>query len=261
MTADTVTDDDLSSSIAHHGAYIWETKRVLETYIETESYDAVEEAVLEENLLRKSSESYRRGILREITRRYDIDEDGYTETPLVRVFKRPIGESVQEWILYYEFSQEPVVTLLTTEFLYPNFHGGALTLRKDDVVEFINELEDDYPVISSWSENTRLRVAEHYLAAVKNFGLLEGSKEKEFKYIYPPDELILYVLYSLFEQDVTTADAVVEHPDWKLLLLTPEEVRDRIQDVSPTHVTYEKRGSVERLEPVYESLRGCVDEF
>lgn len=261
MTADTVTDDDLSSSIAHHGAYIWETKRVLETYIETESYDAVEEAVLEENLLRKSSESYRRGILREITRRYDIDEDGYTETPLVRVFKRPIAESVQEWILYYEFSQEPVVTLLTTEFLYPSFHGGALTLRKDDVVEFINESEDDFPVISSWSENTRLRVAEHYLAAVKNFGLLEGSKEKEFKYIYPPDELILYVLYSLFEQDVTTADAVVEHPDWKLLLLTPEEVRDRIQDVSPTHVTYEKRGSVERLEPVYESLRGCVDEF
>lgn len=261
MTADTVTDDDLSSSIAHHGAYIWETKRVLETYIETESYDAVEDAVLEENLLRKSSESYRRGILREITRRYDIDEDGYTETPLVRVFKRPIGESVQEWILYYEFSQEPVVTLLTTEFLYPSFHGGALTLRKDDVVEFINESEDDFPVISSWSENTRLRVAEHYLAAIKNFGLLEGSKEKEFKYIYPPDELILYVLYSLFDQDVMTADAVVEHPDWKLLLLTPEEVRDRVQDISPTHVTYEKRGSVERLEPVYESLRGCVDEF
>lgn len=261
MTENTVIDEELSSSIAHHGAYIWETERILETYIDTESYSAVETAVLEDNLLRKSSDSYRKNILQEIARRYDLDKDGYTETPLVRVFKRPVSESIQEWILYYEFSQEPLVTLLTTEFLYPSFHSGALTLQKGDVVEFINDSEDEFPAISSWSENTRLRVAEHYLAAMKNFGLLEGSKEKEFKYVYPPDELILYVLYTLFEQDVTTADAVVEHSDWKLLLLTPEEVRDRIQEVSPTHVTYEKRGSVERLEPMYESLQECIDEF
>ncbi len=261
MTPDTITNEKLNSSIAHHGAYIWETKRILEKYIETKSYKQVEEAVLNENLLRKSSESYRKGILREITRRYDINESGYAETPFVRVFKQPVSETVQEWILYYEFSQEPIVTFLTTDFLYPSFHGGALTLQKDDVVEFLSEAKDDFPVISSWSESTRFRVAEHYLAAMKNFGLLEGSKRKEFKYVYPPDELVLYVLYSLFEQDVTTAEAVVEHSDWKLLLLTQEEVRDRIQDVSPTHVRYEKRGSVERLEPVYDSLEVCIDEF
>jgi hypothetical protein len=261
MTAETVTNEELSSSIAHHGAYIWETKRLLETYIEHESYDAVKKAVLENNLLRKSSESYRKNILQEISRRYDLDREGYTETPLVRAFKRPLTESLQEWILYYEFSREPIVTLLTTEFLYPEFHTGALTLQKEDVVEFLNQPGGEFPVIDSWSENTRLRVAEHYLAAMKNFDMLKGSKQKEFKYVYPPDELIVYVLYSLFEQDVTTADAVVEHPDWKLLLLTPEEVRDRLQDVSPTYVTYEKRGSVERLEPIYQSLRRCVDEF
>lgn len=261
MSTDAITDENLTSSIAHHGAYIWETKRVLETYIETESYSAVEEAVLEENLLRKSSESYRKGILGEIARRYELDKNGYAETPLVRVFERPVAESLQEWVLYYEFSQEPVVRLITSEFLYPSFHSGVLALQKEDVVEFIDESEDDFPVIESWSDNTRLRVAEHYLAAMKNFGLLEGSQQKEFKYIYPPNELIVYVLYSLFEQDVTTAGAVVEHPDWKLLLMTPEEVRDRLQEISPTHVTYEKRGSVERLEPVYNSLRRCIDEF
>lgn len=261
MTADTVTNESISSSIAHHGAYIWETKRILEAYVEAEEYSAVEDAVLEENLLRKSSESYRKNIFREVARRYDLSKEEYVETPLLHAFERPLSESLREWLLYYEFSQQPIVTLLTTEFLYPQFHSGALALEKDDVVEFINQSEAEFPVIDSWSEKTRLRVAEHYLAAMKNFGILEGSKQKQFKYVYPPGELIAYVVYSLFEQDVTTADAVVEHAHWELLLLTTEEVRDRLQDISPTHITYEKRGSVERLEPVYDSLRGCVDEF
>ena len=142
-----------------------------------------------------------------------------------------------------------------------NFHSGVLTLKKHDVVEFIEEIASDFPSVSSWSENTQARVAEHYLAAMKNFGLLEGDAEKEFKYVYPPDELILYVLYSLFEQNVTTADEVVGHSDWKLLLLNQDDVRERLQDVSPSHIQYEKRGSVERLEPRYESLMGCIDEF
>ena len=261
MTPELVTDEELSSSIGHHGAYIWETKRILEIYIETQDYSAVKGAVLEDNLLRKSSDNYRESILSEIARRYDLDKNGYTETPLVRVFKRSVSESLQEWILYYEFSQEPLVTLLTAEFLYPKFQSGVLTLKKDDVVEFIEDIESDFPSVSSWSENTQAKVAEHYLAAMKNFGLLEGDTEKEFKYVYPPNELILYVLYSLFEQDVTTADTVVEHPDWKLLLLTPDDVRERLHGVSPSHIQYEKRGSVERLEPRYESLMGCIDEF
>jgi hypothetical protein len=44
-------------------------------------------------------------------------------------------------------------------------------------------------------------------------------------------------------------------------LLTPEDVRERLQGVSPSHIQYEKRGSVERLESKYESLMGCIDEF
>ena len=261
MMSEGIKNDELSSSIGHHGAYIWETKRILETYVETQNYDAVREAVLEDNLLRKDSDSYRESILSEIARRYGIDKNGYTETPLIRVFKQPISDSLREWILYYEFSQEPVVRLLTTELLFPKFDSGALFIEKTDVVQFIQGIESEYPSIRSWSENTRRRVAEHYLAAMKNFGLLEGSQRKEFRYVFVPDELVLYVLYSLFERNITTASAVVEHRDWKLLLMTTEDVRQRLRDLSPSHVQYEKRGNVERLNPTYESLEECIDEF
>jgi len=257
----TKSANELSASIGRHGAYIWETKRILETYIETQDYEAVRKAVIEENLLRKGSERYRDDILTEIAARYGIDKQKYTETPLIRVFKRPVGESIQEWVLYYEFSQDPLVSLLTTEFLYSEFHMGALTIRKEDVIEFLDQSKSEYPVIESWSENTLLSVAEHYLAAMKNFGLLEGNTQKEFRYVYLPDQVVLYVLYSLFEDGTTAAEDVVEHETWKLLLMDTDDVRDRLHDVSPSHVRYEKRGSVERLERKYESLKECIDEF
>jgi hypothetical protein len=257
-----MTDNSkLSASIGRHGAYIWETKRILEKYVEAESYDAVKEAVLEENLLRKGSERYREDILTEIASRYNIDKSGYTETPLVRAFKLPLSESVTDWLIYYEFSQDKLVYYLTTEFLYSQFHKGTLSIKKEDVIQFLEDSTEDYSVVESWSDNTKLSVAEHYLAAMKNFGLMEGNTTKEFQYVYPPNELVLYVLYSLFDQSVTTSNEVIEHPDWKLLLLSPEDVRERLQDVSPSHVQYEKRGSVERLEPKYDSLMRCVDEF
>jgi len=255
------SENELSASIGRHGAYIWETKRILEVYIETQDYDAVKEAVLEDNLLRKGSERYREDILTEIAGRYSIDKYSFTETPLIQVFKRPVGEPIQEWVLYYEFSQDPLVSLLTTEFLYSEFHKGSLTVRKEDVIEFLDQSKSEYPVIGSWSENTLLSVAEHYLAAMKNFGLLEGNTQKEFRYVYLPEQVILYVLYSLFEDGTTTAEDVVDHQAWKLLLMDTDDVRDRLHDVSPSHVRYEKRGSVERLEPKYESLKECIDEF
>ena len=261
MMCDSIEDDELSSSIGHHGAYIWETKRILELYIETQSYDAVREAVIEENLLRKSSDAYRERILSEIARRYEIDKNGYAETPLIRICKQVRSDSIHEWVLYYEFSREPVVMLLTTEFLYPKFHSGALSIDQQDVIEFLENVKSDYPSIREWSSKTLERVARHYLAALKDFDILEGSHQKEFKYVFIPDELVLYVLYSLFERDITTADAVVSHREWKLLLMDEDDVRQRLHHLSPTHVQYEKRGSVERLTPEYDSLLECVDAF
>ena len=255
------TQAELSASIARHGAYIWETKRIFDVYIETESYDELKSAVLEDNLLRKGSERYRSDILSEITRRYHIAKDGFRETPLIRAYRRNLSESVWESLLYYEFSQDRLVKYLTTEFLYPRYQDGVLVLRKEDLLTFLENASSTRDEFESWSENTCLSVAEHYLASMKNFGILEGSTEKEFSYVYPPDQLVAYILYTLFEHGHTSADEVVNHTDWRVVLFDQDDVRERLRGISPTHVTYEKRGSVERLEPRYDSLMECVDEF
>lgn len=251
----------LRSSIGHHGAYIWETKRIFDMYVDLKSTDAVRSRVVEDNILNKSSESYREGIFKETTRRYIPDQEHFEKTPLMEVVTGSASEKVQNWILYYEYSNDDLVRVLTQKFLYPEYQKGALSIRSGDIMSFLDELEKEHPEIGEWSEQTKEQVSKHYLAALKNFDLLEGQQTKEFKHVYPPDEIITYVLYTLFEQDTIAADEIVNHNDWRLLLLSPEEVRGRLRELSSKYIRYEKRGDVERIEPKCSSLAEAVDEF
>jgi hypothetical protein len=252
----------LKSSIGHHSDYIWETKVVLEECAEVDSYDELRRRVVEDNILNKGSEDYRKKMLGEIRRRSGIGNNEIGETALIQLANSPsVSESVLEWIIYYHYSQDSLVKTLTQEFLYPKYESGILSVSRDDVVEFIDSLEDEYPEVEGWTENTKEDAASHYLTALKKFGILEGKQNKQFRHIYAPDEAVAYVLYSLFDEGLSSIDEVVSSDEWLLLFLEDEEVRDRIMDISPTYVEYEKRGSVERLEPKYDSLKEVVDDF
>ena len=111
----------LDPKIAHHSTYIDETKRILRTYVECESYDELERLVVEENILNKNTDEYRTNILREVTRRHIPSTEEYTETPLMRILSANVRSDVADWCLYYEFAQDPFIRLVTLDFLYPEF--------------------------------------------------------------------------------------------------------------------------------------------
>lgn len=258
---DAAAVEELDPKIAHHGAYIEETKRLLRTYVDCESYAELKHRVVEENLLNKDTDYYRKNILREVTRRYIPDTESYTVTPLMRVLTADVREDVVDWCLYYEFARDPFIRLVTEQYLYPEFERGALTVQAEDIVTFLESIQDDYTGLGDRTPTTIEEAATKYLAALKNFGLLDGSQRKEFAVTYIPDETIAYVIYRLFEQDVTTATSVINHDDWTLFLMDAAEVRRRIQDISPTYVTYEKRGSTERLVADYETPEALINAF
>lgn len=254
-------DESLKSSIGHHSTYIWETKVVLGEYSEVESYEELKRRVVEDNILNKGSEEYRRRMLTEISMRCGLNKEEYEETALVKAMNSDLPDSLKDWILYYQYSKDSTVRLLTQEFLYPKHKRGAISVSKKEVLEFLGSIEEEYPEIGEWTESTKDGVAKHYLSALKNFGILEGRQDKEFQYIRPPDRLVAYVLYTLFDRGLNTAEEIVENDEWKLLFLEGDEVRDRINDITPEYIVYERRGSVERLEPKYDSLKECIDDF
>lgn len=253
--------DEIESWIAHHATYIDETKQILSEYKRLGSFDAVKDRVVEDNILNKDTDYYRKNIIREVARRYIPDKGSYVETPLIRTITSDASDGVKEWALYYEFSQDPLVNTVTKEFLFQKYKAGTLTLKADDVEAFIDSLAEEHPEIEEWSESTVEEASSKYLSAMKNFGLLTGRQTKEFDVFFVPDEAVAYVLYRLYERGVTAAADLIANDEWRLLLFDEEDVRRRLTDITPRYVTYERRGSTERVEPVFDSIDEVVDEF
>ena len=253
--------ESLDPKIAHHSTYIDETKRILRTYVDCESYEELERQVVEENILNKNTDEYRTNILREIARRHIPNTEEYTETPLMKVMSADVRSDVTDWCLYYEFAQDPFIRLVTIDYLYPEFERGTLSIQATDIVEFINSIQENYADLRERSESTVNQAATKYLTALRNFDLLEGTQQKEFAVTYVPDETIAYVVYRLFEKGARSASEIIEHEDWKLLLINESEVQRRLRDISPKYVSYEKRGSTERLVRKYDSMEELIDAF
>lgn len=252
--------EKLDPKIAHHSSYLDETKTLLREYAECQSHSELKRRVVEENLLKKDTDYYRKNILREVTRRYIPDTDSYTETQLIYLLSTVSRDDIVDWCLYYEFSQDPFIKFVTREYLYPEYDHGTLTIRSEDIFEFLQSVKNEHPGLSERTDGTIDEAATKYLASMKNFGLLEGRQEKEFAPIYIPNEPIAYVTYRLFDE-VDAGTAVIEHEDWELLFMTEEDVRRRMRDISPTYVTYEKRGSTERLTPAFNNAKEAIDAF
>lgn len=253
--------ESLDPKIAHHSTYIDETKHILRTYVSCESYEELEHQVVEENILNKNTDEYRNNILREVTRRHIPDTEEYNETPLMQVMEADVRSDVTNWCLYYEFAQDPFIRLVTVDFLFPEFERGTLSIQAVDIVEFIKSIQENYADLQERSESTINEAATKYLTALRNFNLLEGTQRKEFAVTYVPDETIAYVVYRLFEKGARSASEIIEHEDWKLLLMNESEVQRRVRDISPEYVSYEKRGSTERLIQKYDSLEELIDAF
>lgn len=255
----TEQEEHLDPKIAHHSTYIDETKRILRTYVECGSYEELEQRVIEENILNKDTDKYRTNILREVTRRHIPDKDGYTETPLMQIMTADVRSDVTEWCLYYEFAQDPFIRRVTIDFLYPEFERGTFSVQAGDIVEFIESIQENYADLRERSESTINEAATKYLTSLRNFGLLEGTQRKEFAVTYVPDETIAYIVYRLFQKGANSASHIMKHEDWTLFLMNESTVQRRLRDISPEYVSYEKRGSTERLVRKYDTMKELIN--
>jgi len=252
-------DVTLKSTIAHHSSYIPETKKILKEYSELKSYEKLRNKVFVENMLNKSSESYRKMLFNEVLRRYMPKKDVYEKTPLMKILDSDLIDTKKDWFIYYEFCKDPLIYEIVTSLIYQRYDEGMSGINNENVIEFVNKLKEDYPEVKDWSESTVLHIGQQLLAALKNFGILEGSKRKKFKYLSPPRELIVYVIYSIREDGVELTSDIMDHDDWRLLMLDKGRLRSRLREIAPEHIIYEKRGSVEQIDFKYENLEECVD--
>ena len=249
-----------NSTLAGKGAYLQETKTVLEQIAAGRSMDEVRNAVMEEDLLDQRTLRSRRTYWSEVFRRYISGRDPAHVSALAQMVARCANTTAVDLMLFYEYCQvDPLLYDLTVQCTYELYQNARTAIDKVDVAEWLDEQADNHPEIADWSPSTRGRLVRGYLSTIRDFGLVKGVQTKEFYNFYVPREAFVYALYHQKDRGLHNTQ-LIEARDWRLFLMTEREVIFMLEDAARGgFVHFRRAGDIFDLRFVYENLSEVVD--
>jgi hypothetical protein len=149
----------------------------------------------------------------------------FVEGPIPNAWKlvRPL-EDIQTPVhilrpVYYWISAkaEPIIGDFCREFILPRQAIVRAGIGTDEVLGWLNEKG------CPWSQTVATKVARGLLAALRDFGILEGRAQKRLASFLLPVPAFAY-LARCFRETGAVSRSLLAHPDWQLFLLRPGEV-------------------------------------
>jgi len=135
--------------------------------------------VVGDNVLTRPSAAARAKLWQELKTRYVLDPEHPLFAAFQREWPRCDGDSERALTTYVLLAlNDRLVAELGTEWLYPLLRAAPRELRVGDVLAFFDRNAEAHPELGRWSEETRLAVAQKYLASVRDFGLAKGLVRK-----------------------------------------------------------------------------------
>lgn len=152
---------------------------------------------------------------------------------------------------YFETTRtEPLLAAFAEVPLFEWYTAGRSTVTVDDALSWL-DTQEAVGRTPPWSEAVRTRVARALLAALRDFGVLDGVRSTRTKHIsqpYPSPGGFAYVCWRLHELGVTAA-TIETSPTWRRWLLTPTDIASLMADLAHLGVIRLNRaGSVLRVE-------------
>lgn len=141
---------------------------------------------------------------------------------------------------------EPILYDFVTDHLMAQSRKPSHYVTTADVADWItNQLAGTG---KSWSESVTLKVARGMLAALRDFGVLEGAIKKKIAPMYIPIESFAYMAFALNQEGVV-GTRLLDHPDWALFLATtPFIERMFIEADRNRFVSYQSAGKLVRID-------------
>jgi hypothetical protein len=137
-----------------------------------------------------------------------------------------LGPQSREFVslLYLHYALQDCLTFdFVTQVLWPRWQVRKLAVTSEDLREFIDRAKENQPQISEWAESTRISLAIHILAALRDFGVLEGQQKKTLAQPVLPLFTARHLLRILIEEGHRGADVLCD-PTWRLFFLTENDV-------------------------------------
>lgn len=135
--------------------------------------------VMEENRLVRGAASTRLKLWKELHCRYRLDREDPVFAAFWIEWSRSRSEAERSLTAYVLFAlNDRLVMDLGTEWLFPLLRRAPVEVRVEDVQAFLRQAEARHPEMAAWSAETRLALAQKYLASIRDFGLAEGVVRK-----------------------------------------------------------------------------------
>jgi hypothetical protein len=236
-----------TSRIIKASALIADTKVLLAAWDPERSVAENLDRARRENIFGKASRSRVQDILLIFRQRYFDDAD--VGTALVTLTQ---DGAPAQWIdpLLYFFSTQNDRTLrdLVIEVLYPRHLAGYTDLPIEVVVRAVRNWVAEGKTTTPWGDKTILRVARNSMAALRDFGVLQGAVNKRLAPIYLP--MPSFALIALWlQQRERSGQLVLQSDDWRLFFLPVQGVERFFVEAHQEHLlTYHAAGSVIRIE-------------
>ena len=235
-----------SSKIIKAGALIGDTKTLLSHWDVDASVGENIDRVQRDNVFGKASRSRIEDILAIFRQRY-LTEQPVTRALVTFVQGKFPTVALARLLYFHSARADQLLYDAVAEILVPMQARGLVDINVQDFQRSLANWVNEGKTTGHWSETTIMRAAQELLAALRDFGVLQGKRIKRIAPAYLPIESFAYVAFYL-KQHQPSGAKLIELSDWNLFFLQREGV-ERFLFEAHQHglLEYHAAGSVSRL--------------
>ncbi len=236
-----------TSRIIKATALIADTKALLASWDLTQEAQSNLQHARETNILGRASRARVEDVLTIFRQRY-FDDPQVGQALAILVQGGVPGQWIDPLLYYYTVKNDITLRDIVLEVIAPRRMSGYTDLTPEHVTRVVRDWVAEGRTTSPWGDETILRVVKNSLAALRDFGILQGKANKSITPIYLPVESFAFLAFELW-RDLHSGDKVLHSPVWNLFFLPTQGVeRFFLEAHQERLLDYHAAGSVIRLE-------------
>jgi hypothetical protein len=240
-----MTTPTYTVNIQKGGALLADTRRLVEVWDPTQSSDHNLDRIADENRLGKATRRRTDDILlRSLAPRF-VSPGQHVIAALKTLLSEPRAFTEAA---YYETSRdEQLLAAFGEGPCFDWYQGGRSRVTIDDTTSWLAE-QSAAAALPEWSPTVRTKVGRGLLAALRDFGVLDGATIKRFASPYLSGRGFAYVAFRLHEQGAS-ASAIASSRVWRRWMLDQGRVDDLFGQATRAGVlTYDIAGTAVRID-------------
>jgi hypothetical protein len=254
-----LTEHNYTTRLQKGGALLNDMRLIVQHWSESDTHQLQGQRIIQKNLLGKSTKARSMDIYRRTFSQRYLKGDPPEAWKIVKPLENSnipieILKPVYYWItarsdhLLYDF---------VSEELFARSRNSNHSIRVDETAFWLKKNLSEQN--QSWTETVTLKVARGMLAALRDFGILEGGAKKRIAPSYLPIESFAYLAFVL-DQLGNSGESLINHSDWRLFLFNIQTVEYMFLEAHQNRfLNYQSAGKIYRIELFAKTIEEMTD--